>query len=149
MPERRYIPMKPPTMLDRIGAHWAELGIALLGLLQAVSAAFIRGPGVAVVELPNWQAGGVAGFMFVGSALWVWTVVHRFEKLSDLLKWQRIGLGFAGLAWLAFGSAGAIYRPHVVSVWLGSLTLAVAVWGLFFLSWVYERRVHTITSPTS
>lgn len=148
MPERRYIALTPPKTRDRLLAHWAEVAFILIGLKQGILVALepLRsGPGPGVVDLGPWQAAPLAVFLILGSALWLFTVVFRFRSLADFLKWQRIGLGFTGLGWLAFTGAAMFYRPEATSAWTTGLLSAIAAWGLFVLSWVYEARIHTIT----
>lgn len=148
MPERRYIALAPPRVRDRLWAHWAEVVFVFLGLKQAILVALeplAPGPGPGAVDLPFWQAATVSGAMVLGCGLWFFTILYRFERLSDFLKWQRLGLGFTGLAWLGFTLAGATYRPEAVSAWTTGLLSSIAAWGLFVLSWVYEARIHTIT----
>lgn len=145
----------PPSTLDRLLDSWASLFLAVLSLKQGALALFdvmyMSPRALSILAFPVWQAYGIAAFMLSGSLLWGFTILYRFETLSKYLLWQRFGLGFTGLAWAAFMVASVGFRFDAVSVWTTSLICGMAVWGLYIITYVYERRVRTryddINSP--
>ena len=153
MSPNRKLPPKyhPPSLADRLLSHWADFAIILLGFKQGVLALLdTLSVGRVALGLPSWQGFAVAGFMLVGSALSFFAMLYHFNTLANMLKWQRLGLGFMGLAWIGLLIVAGL-APHVVlasSPWTTAVVGAVAVWGLFWLTWVYEDRIHASATET-
>lgn len=151
MPERHYIPppqYMPPTgrprVRDRVFSHAADAALLAMSIKQGaltVLAAAVGHPGA--YGLPAPHAFAVGAFMLVGAGLWAWTLLFRFQSLSTLLKWQRIGLGFVGLAWTGLLIIALGYTPPpTVSEWTTAFVMAVAAWLILALTVPYENRVH-------
>lgn len=151
MPDRLYQPHNdPPTMTDRIAAHWAETVCAVLSV--AVGVIVICGslapgftPSAALDSIPDWQAWGIGLFMSGGGAVWAWSIVRYFKELTTLWAVQRIGSGLCGLGWTSYTMAAIAEHPERPVSWVASLALSGICWGCLGLSLDFERQARRIT----
>lgn len=151
MPDRLYRPHHdPPSVADRIAAHWAETVSAVMSVVVGVIIicgsllpAFVPSP--ALDSIPDWQAWGVGIFMAGGGAVWVWSILRWFEELSMLWAVQRIGSGLCGLGWTAYALAAISEHPENPVSWVAGISLGAICWGCLGLSIDFERSVRRIT----
>lgn len=145
MPDRLYRPHhKPPTVGDRIAAHWAEtvstvmsVAVGIIVICGSLFPPFIPSP--ALDSIPDWQAWLIGIFMAGGGTIWGWSILRWFEDPTVLWMVQRIGAGFCGLGWTAYGLAAVAEHPEHPISWLAGISLAAICWGCVWLSVDFER----------
>lgn len=151
MPDRLYRPHhKPPTVGDRIAAHWAETVSTVMSV--AVGITIVCGslfppfiPSPALDSIPDWQAWAIGLLMSIGGGLWGWSILHFFKDPEDLWLAQRIGAGFCGLGWTCYTLAAVVEHPEHPISWVAGISLAAICWGCVWLSVDFERVTRKAT----
>lgn len=151
MPDRLYRPHnEPPSVGDRIAAHWAETVSAVMSIVVGITIVcgslfppFIPSP--ALDTVPNWQAWGIGLFMAGGGGAWGWSILRWFDELSTLWAVQRIGASLCGLGWTSYALAAIAEHPEHPVSWVAGISLAAICWGCVALSVDFERRIRRIT----
>lgn len=144
MPDRLYISMNhPPKWQDRVAAHWAELLIAVWGIIRGFTTALTPlVPGMVnptILVLPFWLSLAVSALLMVGGGVWVWSIVNRFSTVNAWWLCQRWGLSLAGFGWLTHVITALGLRPEAFNTWGSAIIMAVVCWGLYVLSFRAER----------
>ena len=145
MPDRLYRPHhKPPTVGDRIMAHWAETVCAVMSVVVGIIIVcgsifppFIPSP--ALDSIPDWQAWLIGIFMAGGGGLWGWSILRWFGDLADQWWVQRTGAAFCGLGWTSYALAAIAEHPEHPVSWVAGIALAAICWGCVWLSVDFER----------
>lgn len=146
MPDRLYRIISNPRPIDRFVAHFAEMIVAILGLVVGIlvmaggflQPVFIPAPSLA--ELPSWQGWATGIFMFIGSGCWIFASLHRFKDLTTFWQFQRTGLSFAFLGWSGYSLAAIMARPHWVIPWVVGGGISTICGGLLIISFLSEKQ---------
>lgn len=145
MPDRLYHTRNhPPTVGDRISAHWVELVLSVGGILRGILgivsewAPYITQP---VDRIPPFYGTLVAVSLIAGGVIWTSSLVRRFKTLNQFYHWLRTGLALSAFGWLSFFSSALIFKPTEVFTWAATLTAAVAACGLYLLTFINERTI--------
>lgn len=145
MPDRLYRPHHdPPTIGDRVAAHWAETVSSVMSMVVGVVVicgslfdAFIPSP--ALDSVSDLQAWGIGLFMATGGITWGWSIIHWFGTNKTLWMVQRLGAGLCGLGWAGYALASIAEHPEHPISWVAGISLAAICWGCVWLSVDFER----------
>lgn len=147
MPDRLYHARNhPPSVGDRIYAHWPEITLAGMGVLRgglsivADHLGFIEPP---VDRIPEPFGIGISLALIIGGLVWIWSVVVRFDTLNRFYLILRTGLGLVTLGWLAHLTAAIVFAPTHVLVWSVTLSASLVTSGLYVLSFLNERTIRS------
>ena len=145
MPDRLYHPRHhPPTVGDRISAHWAELILAGAGIfrgLLGIASEWIPQISRALDRIPAFFGILVPVSLIVGGVIWISSIVNRFKTLNRFYYTLRTGLLLSVLGWLSFFTSAILFHPTRVFTWGATLTAAIATCGLYLLTFVNERTI--------
>lgn len=145
MPDRLYHSRHhPPTVGDRISAHWAELILAGAGILRGILGIVsewmphITQP---LDRIPAFFGTLVSVSMIVGGVVWISSIIKRFKTLNRFYYLLRTGLMLSALGWLSFFTSALVFKPTEVFTWGATLTAAIATCGLYLLTFINERTI--------
>lgn len=145
MPDRLYNARNhPPSVGDRIYAHWLEMTLAVMGILRgglSIVADHLDFIERSVDRIPEPFGIGISLALIAGGLVWIWSVVVRFDTLNRFYLILRTGLGLVALGWFAHLAAAIIFAPTHVLVWSVTLSTALATSGLYVLSFLNERTI--------
>lgn len=145
MPDRLYHARHhPPTVGDRISAHWAELVLAAAGILRAllgISAEWVPYITQPLDRIPAFFGILVPLSLITGGVIWIGSIVKRFKTLNRFYYLLRTGLLLSALGWLSFFTSAILFHPTRVFTWGATLTAAIATCGLYILTFVNERTI--------
>ena len=145
MPDRLYHARHhPPTVGDRISAHWAELVLSAMGAIRGLLGLYTEwAPYLTRPEnrLPPFYWTIVSISLIIGGVIWLISIVKRLKTLNRFYLVLRTGLALSALGWLSFFTSAIIVRPTHVFTWSYTLMSAVAVCGLYILTFINERMI--------
>lgn len=145
MPDRLYHTRHhPPTLGDRISAHWAEMVLSVAGIFRGVLGIVTEWtPHIAepVDRIPPLYGTLVSVSLIAGGAIWVGSIIRRFKTLNRFYYVLRTGLMLSAFGWLSFFTPAVIFKPAEVFTWAATLTAAIAVCGLYLLTFINERTI--------
>lgn len=135
----------PPSDIGRSNlAHWAELVLSVAGIFRGILGIvtewtpLITQP---VDRIPPLYGTLVSVSLIAGGAIWVCGIIRRFKTLNRYYYVLRTGLMLSAFGWLSFFTPAVIFKPAEVSTWAATLTAAIAVCGLYLLTFINERTI--------
>ena len=145
MPDRLYRTRQiPPTVGDRISSHWVEIVLSVAGICRGVLGIVAElTPHVThpIDRIPPLYGTLVSVSLIAGGVIWFASIIQRFKTLNRFYYILRTGLMFSAFGWLSFFTSSVIVKPAEVFTWTATLTAAIAVCGLYFLTFINERTI--------
>ena len=145
MPDRLYRTRQiPPTVGDRISAHWAELVLSVAGIFRGILGIVTEWtPHIAepVDRIPPLYGTLVSVSLIAGGVIWVASIINRFKTLNRFYYVLRTGLMLSAFGWLSFFTSAVVFKPAEVFTWAATLTAAVITCGLYLLTFINERTI--------
>lgn len=145
MPDRLYNTRHhPPTVSDRISAHWVEIVLSVAGICRGILGIVTEWtPHItqAIDRIPPLYGTLVSVSLIAGGVIWVASVIKRFKTLNRFYYLLRTGLMLSAFGWLSFFTSAVIFTPAEVFTWAATLTAAIAVCGLYLLTFINERTI--------
>lgn len=145
MPDRLYHTRHhPPTVGDRISAHWVELILAVGGILRGILGIVTEwAPHItqAIDRIPPFYGTLVSASLITGGVIWIHSIVKRFKTLNRFYHLLRTGLMLSAFGWMSFFTAAILFKPTEVFTWGATLTAAVGACGLYLLTFINERTI--------
>lgn len=145
MPDRVFQGFRqPPTLSDRLVAHLAEVGIALLGVLRGVQTLLSDGhPFVTPPTdlLPSAVSIPIGLLLTSGGFLWFYATGKRFKTINAYWYIFRWATSLSAFGWTAMLVATLGLRPASLVSWSTALVFSLVAWGLYGLSFVREAMV--------
>lgn len=134
------------SRLQRLFNRPLEVALALVAL--RIGLLFLEGqihPHANVAksldDLAPWMRWGVAIFLVLGSAAWLWTRIHWFKLESTLRAVQRTGAFFMAVGFLSYSGALWIANPGARTTWWAYCGIGLGWLALSVRSVMRERQV--------
>ena len=128
-------------MLDRVLSHYAEILVAVLGVVLGVTHLFVPEAELSIKGLPMMLSLALAVLMVAGGLLWGYVILTRFRTINSYWFWLRCGLSMSGFSWFAYFIASVGLRPYAVTVWATYLIVSLVPIGLWWISLVQEKTI--------
>ena len=145
MPDRLYNTRHhPPTVSDRISAHWVEIVLSVGGICRGILGILTEWiPHITqpIDRIPPLYGTLVSVSLIAGGVIWVASIINRFKTLNRFYYILRTGLMLSAFGWLSFFTSAVIFKPAQVFTWAATLTAAIAVCGLYLLTFINERTI--------
>lgn len=142
MPDRTYVAKSyPPKLSDRMLSHYAEILIALLGVVLGVTHIAVPEAELSIKGLPTMMSLALAVLMVAGGILWGYVIGKRFRTINSYWFWLRCGLSMSGFSWFAYFIASIGLRPYAVTVWATYLIVSMVPIGLWLISLAQEKAI--------
>lgn len=153
-PDRRYVAgSSPPTLVDRLISHYAEMVVAILGIILGPLLVGgwlmpMRHPVPALTGMGPLLTFTIAASLFVGSILWAVSLLRHYDDFGMMWGTMRLGMSLAGMGWFIGATTALVVHPEWSSTWITSYGVAtvcgVGVWSTV----VTERRIRRMVNRT-
>lgn len=147
MPDRTFVIVtEPPTIRDRVKAHLAEISIATSGVIKtmvSIGSNWDKRMSPTLEWYPPFVTTPIAVIMLIGSIMWLYVIIHRFESLNRYWFYLRWALSASGFAWFSYWIISITSSPMSIGNWSYPFLFTIVTWTLYWISFSQEKVIRS------